>query len=151
MDGHLVCFAGNVGADVVLRETGDGMSVAEFSIAQEVNPKDRSSNKVSWWKVEAWGPLATKISLSSFSKNEDDEPVAGGIKGARLIICGRVDLRHWTDDAGTQRTNPTIIADEIAFSTHFGPIDAIKLPIPSSNVSHSQGTSAKGFNPEEPY
>lgn len=128
MDGHQVCFAGNVGADVVLRETPSGVSVAEFSIAQEVNPSDRGSNKVSWWKVECWGPLAYKIAQSSYCKTEDEDPTPGGIKGARVLVCGRVDLRPYKDDTNIERMNPTIVADEIAFSTLFGPIDAIRLP-----------------------
>ena len=134
MDGHLVCLAGNVGNDVQLRYSPQGVSIVEFSLAVEVNPHDRTSNLVSWWNVEGWGSIANKIAMSSFAKsqNEDDaEP--GSIKGARVIVSGRHELRPWKTDLGETRIKPIIIADEIAFSIQYGPLDVVKLPMPEQD------------------
>lgn len=129
MKGHLVVFAGNVGSNVILRETGDGTPVAEFTFAQEVNPDNREDNTVSWYRIECWGPLAQKMAQSVFCRHaedapEEDLPDGGTIKGARIMVSGRIDMRSHKDEGSGQTSHqPTIVADEVAFSTHFGPLE----------------------------
>jgi single-stranded DNA-binding protein len=134
MRGHEVCFAGNIGSDVTVRQVEGGRSIAEFSFAQEVNPGPNEDKRVNWWAIECWDALADKISGSSYASKPEMAPKDDGeVKGARIIINGWVHFREWRDDDDVKHTKQVIVADEIAFSTFYGPLDVVRRPLASGN------------------
>lgn len=48
---------GYIGKDAVLRETPNGKSVSDFSLATT----DRYNDETTWWKVTIWGALAAAV------------------------------------------------------------------------------------------
>lgn len=134
MKGHEVFFVGNAVNNVSKKRLASGKTLASFSIAQDANPLNLDSNKVNYWRIECWDQVAEKIAASSISLNTDsDEHVdIGTIKGARVGIHGYVEIRTFENEDGTKVTTPIVTADEVFFSTHFGPLEAYRHPIPNA-------------------
>lgn len=91
-----VCLVGNMTRDPELRFTGPGLAVCGFGVA--VNRKKGEEEVTSFFDVTAFGSLA--------------ENVAGLVKGARVIVTGRLEQSSWEKD-GEKRSKVGIVADEI--------------------------------------
>ena len=127
MQGHQVIFAGNIGDNVEITTNSSGKEIVKFNFFQDVNPmKQGAKNYANVWSVECWGRLAQKLAASSYVRaNHGGEVNEGQVKGARIMVSGWVDMRPYHDGI-SNRINPTIIADEIAFSCHLGPLEVVK-------------------------
>ncbi len=76
-------LAGNVGKDVVLRQTGGGDSVLSFSLAVD-GGKDKNGNKrdSTWFDCSIWGKRAE--ALQNYIT-----------KGSKLVVTGRPTAREY--------------------------------------------------------
>jgi single-strand DNA-binding protein len=74
-------IAGNVGKDAVLRRTGNGDPVLNFSLAVD-NGKDRDGNKrdATWFDCAIWGKRAEALERHI-------------TKGSKLVLSGRPTAR----------------------------------------------------------
>lgn len=100
-----VLLIGTVGDDVEVRSTGEGISVANFSVATNEHFKDSAGNRqerAEWHRIVVWSKLADIC--GQYLK-----------KGARVYIEGRLQTRKYTDKAEIERSITEIVADEVQF------------------------------------
>ena len=101
-----VVLAGRITADVELKQTSTGISVASFSIA--VNRRfqskgaDGQAQQADFINVTAWRQTAEFISKYFH-------------KGSPICITGSIQTRSWTDQNGQKRYTTEVVADEAMF------------------------------------
>jgi len=96
---------GNLGADVELRYTQGGSSVANFRVATSESYTDKAGARqetTEWHSVVAWGKLA-ELCGEYLSK------------GSKVYVEGRLQTRKWQDKAGADRYTTEINAREVVF------------------------------------
>jgi single-strand DNA-binding protein len=120
----IVTVVGNLTADPELRFTGNGIAVANFTIAS--TPKKFDRQKDEWVDEEAlflrasvWREFAEQVSQSL-------------AKGSRVIAQGRLKQRSFENQSGEKRTVIELEVDEI------GP----SLKYATAQVTRTQGGSA---------
>lgn len=96
-----ITIIGNVGQDPELRFTQAGQSSVKINVATSRKVKEEWVS--TWHTVVAWGQMAENIAASV-------------LKGTRVIVSGRYDIREWTDKNGNKKTSYEITADEVAIS-----------------------------------
>ncbi|MBQ9069814.1 MAG: single-stranded DNA-binding protein [Clostridia bacterium] len=101
-----VILIGNMTADPELKQTAAGVSVCSFSIA--VNRRfaraDQGQQNVDFINIVTWRQSAEFV--SRYFK-----------KGNPILICGQLQTRTWTDNAGQKRYATEVVADEVSFVT----------------------------------
>lgn len=98
-----VMIIGNLGRDPELRYTPSGRPVTTFSVAASRNWTTAESQKRSeteWFNIVAWGSLA-EICKQHLKK------------GQQVYVEGRLQTRHWEDEAGNKRSATEIVAREM--------------------------------------
>ena len=95
-----VILIGNMVSDPELKQTKDGTSVSQFSIA--VNRKFAKNNECDFINIVAWRQQAEFV--CKYFK-----------KGNPILVCGQLQTRSWTDSKGEKRYTTEIIADEVSF------------------------------------
>ena len=99
-----VVLMGRLTKDPELRRTGSGTAVTSFSLACDRDFKSQSGEKeTDFVEVVAWKNTAEFVS-KYFSK------------GRMAVVEGRLQIRNWTDKAGSKRTTAEIIADNVYFA-----------------------------------
>lgn len=99
-----VMMMGNLTRDPELRQTPNGRSVVNFSLALNSAYKDASGE---WQEVTdfvdivAWGPLAERVAQYMS-------------KGRRCFVQGRLQSRNWEQD-GQKRTKVEVLANDVTF------------------------------------
>lgn len=99
-----VMMMGNLTRDPELRQTPNGRSVVNFSLALNSAYKDASGE---WQEVTdfvdvvAWGPLAERVAQYMS-------------KGRRCFVQGRLQSRNWEQD-GQKRTKIEVLANDVTF------------------------------------
>ena len=88
---------GHVGITPELRQTQNGMSVCNFTLATSYQPQN-GDEKTDWHRVTVWGAQADAV-----ARYVD--------KGHRVLVHGRLNYSTWTDQQGNQRTSAEITAD----------------------------------------
>jgi len=115
---------GNLGSEVELRYTGDGIPVAHFSVAvnRKWNNNDGSKGEeVTWFRVTAWRRMA-EVCNEYLSK------------GKQVMVVGRLkpnehgSPRIWTTQAGEPRASFEVTASTVKFLG--GRSDAPSAPKP---------------------
>lgn len=91
---------GHLGRDPVMKFTGQGTAVCDFSIATSVKRGDVQFT--TWWKVKAWAKLAELCNSNL-------------VKGAAVQVVGRVSTEEYTDKDGVLQKVLTIDANEVTF------------------------------------
>lgn len=87
-----------------LRRTGSGTAVTSFSLACDRDFKSQSGEKeTDFIEVVAWKNTAEFVS-KYFSK------------GRMAVVEGRLQIRDWTDKAGSKRTTAEVVADNVYFA-----------------------------------
>lgn len=95
---------GNLTRDPELRQTPNGKSVTNFSLALNSAYKDASGE---WQEVTdfidivCWGPLAERVSQYMS-------------KGRRCFVQGKLQSRNWEQD-GQKRTKVEVLANDVTF------------------------------------
>ena len=99
-----VVIMGRFTKDPELRRTGSGTAVTSFSLACDRDFKSQSGEKeTDFIEVVAWKNTAEFVS-KYFSK------------GRMAVVDGRLQIRDWTDKAGSKRTTAEIVADNVYFA-----------------------------------
>ncbi len=106
MPDNTVTLVGNVTRDPELRFTPSGAPNASFGLAVNRRWQNRQTQEweeqVSFFDVVCWREMAENVSESL-------------IKGARVVVTGRLDQRSWDDkNTGDKRSKVEVVADEIA-------------------------------------
>lgn len=99
MSTNIWTITGNLGKDVEVKEFEKG-SVANFSVAVSSGFGDRK--KTHWVNVAAWG--------------KQGEACAKYLsKGKKVLVCGELDVREWTDKGDNTRHSLELTAREVEF------------------------------------
>lgn len=94
-----VLIGGNVTGDIELRQTPDGTSVTNFSVA--INHGTRDEQKTEFVDVTAWHKTA-ELCAQYLSK------------GSPVVVEGRLHLESWEDrNGGGKRTKMTVVAARV--------------------------------------
>ncbi len=100
-----VILIGNLTADPELKQTASATSVTNFSIAVNRRPsKSEQSQSVDFINIVCWRQSAEFV--CRYFK-----------KGSPILVCGQLQIRNWTDNAGQKRTTAEVVADEVSFVT----------------------------------
>lgn len=97
-----IIIMGRLTKDVELRKTGNGSSVASFTIACERDFGENGQKETDFIDIVAWGNTADFVS-KYFSK------------GRMAVISGRLQIRSWNDKDGNKRRTAEIVADSVYF------------------------------------
>ena len=97
-----VILGGRMTADPELKQTPQGVSVTQFSIAVNRKPVKDKETQTDFINCVAWRQTAEFI--CKFFK-----------KGSSICISGSVQTRSWTDQQNNKRYATEIIADEAFF------------------------------------
>ena len=96
-----VIIMGNISTDVELKQTTSGTSVCSFNVA--VNRKTSDGQPTAdFFSVSAWRQTA-EFAARNFRK------------GDPILVCGKLQTRSWTDNAGNKRISTEIVADDVSF------------------------------------
>ena len=99
-----IIIMGRMTHDPELRRTGSGTSVTSFSLAVDRDFKSQSGEKgTDFIEVVAWKNTAEFVS-KYFSK------------GRMAVVEGRLQIRDWTDKAGSKRTTAEVVAENVYFA-----------------------------------
>lgn len=98
---------GNLGRDAEMRYTPSGAPVTEFSVA--VNRRRRTQDgqwidETDWYRVVCWNRLAEFA--DQYLK-----------RGMRVYVDGRLQLRRYTANDGTERMSVEVIANDVIILT----------------------------------
>lgn len=138
-----VMMMGNLTRDPELRQTPNGRSVVNFSLALNSAYKDASGE---WQEVTdfidvvAWGPLAERVAQYMS-------------KGRRCFVQGRLQSRNWEQD-GQKRTKVEVLANDVTFldggnrNDDDGGQDANQAQSQSKNESTSKKSSNNDVDDE---
>lgn len=126
-----VILVGNLGNDPETRQTSNGGSMTNISVATTESWKDKSSGKnkerTEWHRVVFFGRLAE---------------IAGEylIKGRQVYIEGSVHTRKWLDENGQDRYTTEIVGNELEM---LGSNDSDNFPQDQTNKPSSSSVADK--------
>ena len=98
-------LVGNLGRDPELRQTPNGQSVVNFTLATSETWTDKSGERVErteWHRIVAWGRTAEMCAQYL-------------TKGRTVYIEGRIQTREWEDKEGNKRYTTEINASTVNF------------------------------------
>jgi single-strand DNA-binding protein len=112
-----VTIVGNVTRDPELRYTPSGQAQCRIGVAVNRVWTDRQSNEkkeqTSFFNVTAWGSLGENAGESL-------------VKGARVVVTGRLEQRSWETPDGEKKSTVEIIADEIGPSLRWATAQVVR-------------------------
>ena len=112
-----VTIVGNVTRDPELRYTPSGQAQCRLGVAVNRVWTDRQSNEkkeqTSFFNVTAWGSLGENAGESL-------------VKGARVVVTGRLEQRSWETPDGEKKSTVEIIADEIGPSLRWATAQVVR-------------------------
>ena len=95
-----VMLIGNLGKDAETRQTPNGISVTNFSLATTFRSKDQSSGewreRTDWHDVVLWRGERVSQYLT---------------KGRKVFVEGRLQTRSWEDQNGQKRYKTEVVCD----------------------------------------
>ena len=110
---------GNLTRDPEIRYTKEGVANAVFAVAVNRRWQDRTTQEweevTSFLDVVCWRELAEHVGLSL-------------VKGARVVVMGRLEQRTWETDEGERRSKVEIVADEVGASLRFATVEVQRGP-----------------------
>lgn len=109
-----VILGGRLTADVELKQTPQGVSVCQFSMAVNRRGKDAQTDFIN---CVAWRNTAEFISRY-FGK------------GSSICIVGSIQVRSWTDQQNNKKYATEVIADEAYFVDSKGEVEAPSFQAP---------------------
>ena len=151
----VLTLVGNLTADPELRFTGNGAAVANFTVASTPRTFDRTTNE--WVDGD---PLFIRCSVWRDYAENVTESLA---KGMRVVVHGRLQVRSYQRNDGSQGTSVEMQVDEVGPSLMFATAQVTKsapnssphAPHTASNQNYGQGhqqqnsgaqNDAQGFN-----
>lgn len=97
-----VILMGRLVAAPELKTTPGGLPVTSFTLAVDRKYQKDGERKADFPTIVAWRQTAEFI-CKYFTK------------GSAIIICGELQTRSWTDDAGKKRYATEVLANEVNF------------------------------------
>ncbi len=127
---------GNLTRDPEIRYTRDGQATTSLGVAVNRRWQNRETREweesTSFFDVVCWRELAENTALSL-------------VKGARVVVTGRLEQRSWETEEGDRRFKVEIVADEIGASLRFATADVHRV---ERRPAHDgDGASAGGTDP----
>lgn len=110
-----VILMGRLVAAPELKRTSSGLSVTSFTLAVDRKYNKDSEKKTDFITIVAWRQTAEFI-CKYFSK------------GGAIIVCGELQTRSWTDDAGKKRYATEVMASEVSFAESKKSFEAAAAP-----------------------
>jgi single-strand DNA-binding protein len=105
-----VIIVGNLGRDPEIRQTQDGMKIANFSVATSESWKDKTSgerrDKTEWHRVVIMNDRLSDI-VEKYVK-----------KGSKVYVEGQLQTRKWTDQSGMERYTTEILLSRFKGELH---------------------------------
>lgn len=129
---HIVLM-GRLTKDPELRKTGNGVSVASFSLAVD-RDYGKDQKETDFIDVVAWSNTADFVS-KYFSK------------GRMAVVSGRLQIRSWKDKDKNNRRTAEVVADNVYFGDSKRDNDSVDQSYsqqPSYNEYRGASTSAHG-------
>ena len=111
---------GRLTADVELRTTPNGTSVARFTVAVERNYKSGEERQADFINCVAWKGTADFV--STYFK-----------KGQMIAVQGSIQTRNYEDKNGNKRNAVEIVADNVSFCGSKNETSAV-APKPAPNI-----------------
>ena len=122
-----VILIGRLTRDPELRHTQTGTAVATFSLAVERDFSAKEEKATDFIDIVAWRSTAEFVS-KWFAK------------GMQVAVCGRLQIRDWTDKEGNKRRSAEVVADNVYFA------DSKRSGGESSANYQGGGKAPDGFN-----
>ena len=97
-----IVLMGRLTRDPELRKTQSGTSVCSFALAVDRDYKREGGKETDFIDIVAWRGTA-EFASKYFTK------------GRMAVVCGRLQIRDWTDKEGSKRRSAEVIADSIYF------------------------------------
>jgi single-strand DNA-binding protein len=104
---HKARVSGYVGRDPQMRMTADGRIVTDFTLAVNRSSKQAdgaSRTETDWYSIVAWDRFAEIC--EDFVK-----------KGMKVLVEGRLQLRHYTDQSNVQRVAVEVVVTDLELLT----------------------------------
>ena len=98
-----VILMGRLVAAPELKRTSSGLAVTSFILAVDRKYNKEGEKKTDFITIVAWRQTAEFI-CKYFSK------------GSAIVICGELQTRSWTDDAGKKHYATEVMAHEVSFA-----------------------------------
>lgn len=98
-----VCLQGRICNDIELRRTGSGIAVSSFTLAVDRDFKNAGGEKeTDFFDIVCWRQTAEFVARY-FGK------------GKQIVVDGRLQSRHWSDNDGKKRKVVEVVADSVYF------------------------------------
>jgi single-strand DNA-binding protein len=124
-------LSGNLTRDPEIHYTKEGQANATFGLAVNRRWQTRGSDTweeaTSFFDVICWRELAENVALSL-------------VKGARVIVSGRLEQHSWETDAGDRRSRVELTADEVGPSLRFATAEVSRAERRGSDLAGSSGS-----------
>jgi len=125
-------LSGNLTRDPEIRYTRDGQATANFGLAVnrrwQVRGTEEWEETTSFFDVVCWRDLAENVALSL-------------VKGARVIVSGRLEQRSWENDEGERRSRVEISAEDVGPSLRFATAEVTRAERRSPSLARPDGSS----------
>jgi single-strand DNA-binding protein len=125
-------LSGNLTRDPEIRYTKEGQANATFGLAVnrrwQVRGSDAWEEATSFFDVICWRELAENVALSL-------------VKGARVIVSGRLEQHSWETETGERRSRVEVTADEVGPSLRFATAEVSRAERRLPDQAGSSGSS----------
>lgn len=111
MHDNMVTVGGNLTGDPELRYTSTGTAVANFTVAQTPRTYDRATGE--------WRDGETLFLRCVVWRETAEHMMESVVKGARVVVVGRLKQRSFAVDEGERRTVIELHADEVGVSLRY--------------------------------
>jgi single-strand DNA-binding protein len=142
MPDNTITVVGNITREPELKFLNSGQAALRFSIAVNRRWQNKQTQeweeRVSYFEVTSYGQLAENTSNSV-------------VKGARVIVTGRLEQRSWETENGDKRSIVEINADEIGPSLRFATAEVTKNPPREGSSNFGNRSNATPASAPEPF
>lgn len=136
-------ISGNLTREPDIRYTREGHASTVLSMAVNRRWQDKETSEwqeaTSFIDVVCWRELAENVALSL-------------VKGARVIVAGRMEQRTWETEEGERRSKIEIVADDIGPSLRFATVDVHRserrVPADDEGAARQAGGAANDMTVE---
>jgi single-strand DNA-binding protein len=135
----MVTVVGNLTADPELRYTSTGTAVANFTVAQTPRTFDRATGE--------WRDGETLFLRCVAWRETAEHMMESVVKGARVVVVGRLKQRSFAVDAGDRRTVIELHTDEVGVSLRYATAEVTKATRIQSGGERQPGSGADNDEP----
>lgn len=138
-----ISVRGYVGGQPDIYDNENGGQTVVFSIGVTARAWNRQENRMkdgetAWYSVRCYGALGQNVATSIS-------------KGTPVMVRGRLAIRAWKDDSGTERTRHVIIADAVGIDLNTGTaqFSRVRRGDASEDVNEVEGSASATSEPSE--